>query len=95
MEVYQNGGTLPNHPFLDGGFSLINQALFMETPMVSGLPPAPGEFVLAAVRFQPSVLNMIEPEWLNDRRCRPEPRLNGSWSSGIAQYLSQVTYFFF
>jgi hypothetical protein len=44
-----------------------------------GLPQAPGEFVLAAVRFQPSVLNMIEPEWLNDRRCDRRSRAETPW----------------
>lgn len=40
------------------------------------------DFVLAAVRFQPSALNMVEPDWLNERKCL-----------SVSQYaLSQAAY---
>ena len=47
---------------------LISSSYFPEHVASFGPLCHPGDFVLRAVRYQPSVLHMTEPQWLRDRR---------------------------
>ena len=46
---------------------LIPSSYFPEHVASFGPLCHPGDFVLRAVRYQPSVLHMTEPQWLRDR----------------------------